>query len=182
MHSHVSDRVVFCDLCKKFGHFESRCYSRIRGCFTCGSLEHFVRNCPGRYGAQSSSHLNEPTAVNRAQNSSSIQSSQDNRSQFVSQQRGRGSFPGNNRGYKGYNRDSSSDRNSYNRSNDMNSQNINFSDNYSGPVYSRGHYQNVNRDNRVHGLSEQNANQTRKDGGKISWMSSYDVGEQQNLN
>ena len=175
-HSRNFDRVVFCDLCKKFGHFDSACYSRIKGCFACGSLEHFARSCPGRYHAQSFSNLSASSAVNGTQNGNSIQSSQNNRSQFVSQQRGRGGFPRNNRGYQSYNRDSSNDRNSYNRSNDMNSRNRNFSDNYSRP-YSRGHYQNVNRGNSAQGLYEQNVNQTGRDGGKTSWMS-----EQQNLN
>ena len=134
-HSTDSNRIVFCNMYKKFGHLSSECHSRIRGCFACGSLEHFIGNCPKQYDGQAS-----PT-MNRSQNNNSNQCSQDYRSQS-----GRGNFSGNNRGNQRYNRNSSYGRSSYNRnlSNDRSSHNRNHNYSYSGSRYSRGNYQNDN--------------------------------------
>ena len=165
-HSTDSNRVVFCNMCKKFGHLSLGCHSRIRCYFARGSLEHFIGNCPRRYDGQASS------TINRSQNNNSNQGSQDYRSQS-----GRGNFSGNNRGNQRYNRNSSYDRSSYNRnssndrntyyrnsSNDSRSHNRNHNYKDSGSRNSRENYRNDNRHIRNQSQSEHNANQAGNHG------------------
>ena len=56
---------------KMFGHFNSEYYSRIRGCFACGSLQHFVGNCPWRYDAPSPTDEQASAAINATQDNNS---------------------------------------------------------------------------------------------------------------